>query len=199
MPQHMESGQWVSGWTGLSPIAVSWTLSKTEKNYGQIDKEGLYLIYEFRNLYGRKFVLVTGHKPLITLFGLRKGIPPLAAARLQRWALLLSAYPFMNWKFLIMVNAHSKWPEVIEIRRWKLIVTALVVCHQLLNFLFTYWFTPHATTNEPPCQLFMGRMLRNWYHLLYPSADKSSKQLKRQIMTRGTSKRDSVSEGSRYI
>ena len=45
-------------------------------------------------MYGRKFVIVTDHKPLITLLGPTSGIPTLAAARLQRWALILSAYSY---------------------------------------------------------------------------------------------------------
>ena len=44
--------------------------------------------------YGRKFLLVTDHKPLVTLLGPKRGIPTLAAARLQRWAILLSAYQY---------------------------------------------------------------------------------------------------------
>jgi len=77
---------------------TSRTLSKAEKNYGQIEKEALSLVYGIQKfhqyLYGRNFVLVTDHKPLLTLFGPKKGIPSLAAARLQRWALLLSAYSY---------------------------------------------------------------------------------------------------------
>ena len=50
-------------------------------------------------LYRHKFVLFTDHKPLTTLLGPKKSIPPLAAARLQRWALLLSAYSYeIEWK-----------------------------------------------------------------------------------------------------
>ena len=45
-------------------------------------------------LYGRKFTLVTDHKPLTTILGPKKGIPLIAAARLQRWALTLSAYSY---------------------------------------------------------------------------------------------------------
>ena len=41
-----------------------------------------------RYLYGRKFILITDHKPLTTILGPKKGIPSLAAARLQRWAIL---------------------------------------------------------------------------------------------------------------
>ena len=45
-------------------------------------------------LYGRKFLLVTDHKSLTTLLGPKSGIPTLAAARLQRWALLLTTYQY---------------------------------------------------------------------------------------------------------
>ena len=81
------------------PIAyASRTLSKAEKNYAQIDKEALALVFAVKKfhtyLYGRKFVLVTDHKPLVTLLGPKKGIPPLAAARLQRWAIILAAYSY---------------------------------------------------------------------------------------------------------
>ena len=45
-------------------------------------------------LYGHKFTLITDHKPLLAILGPKKGIPPLAAARLQRWSILLSAYNY---------------------------------------------------------------------------------------------------------
>ena len=46
---------------------------------------------------GREFILITDHKPLTVIFGPKRGIPPLTAARIQRWALLLSSY---NYKIL---------------------------------------------------------------------------------------------------
>ena len=45
-------------------------------------------------LFGRKFTIVTDHKPLMAILGPKKAIPPLAAARLQRWALILAAYDY---------------------------------------------------------------------------------------------------------
>ena len=38
--------------------------------------------------------MVTDHKPLVSLLGPKTGIPTLAAARMQRWALLLSGYQY---------------------------------------------------------------------------------------------------------
>ena len=76
------------------PIAfVSRTLTDTERNYSQLDKEALALVFGVRRflqyLYGRRFTLVTDHRPLTAILGPKKGLPSLAAARLQRWAVLL--------------------------------------------------------------------------------------------------------------
>ena len=70
----------------------------TERNYAQMQKEALSLVYTVHKfhqyLYCRSFVLVTDHKPLTTILGHERGMPSLAAARLQRWALILSAYSY---------------------------------------------------------------------------------------------------------
>lgn len=66
------------------PIAyASRTLLSSECNYVQIEKEVLGIVFG-KFLYGRKFILVTDHKPLLTLLGPKSQILPLAAARLQR-------------------------------------------------------------------------------------------------------------------
>lgn len=81
------------------PIAYSSrTLSTAEKNYAQLEKEALSLIFGVkkfhRYLYGRRFTIVTDHKPLLAILGSKKCLPTLAAARLQRWAIFLLGYQY---------------------------------------------------------------------------------------------------------
>ncbi|XP_036002862.1 uncharacterized protein K02A2.6-like [Fundulus heteroclitus] len=81
------------------PISyVSRTLTTAEQGYSQLEKEGLAVVFAVRRshqyLYGRQFAIFTDHKPLMGLFSELKAIPPMASARIQRWALTLSAYQY---------------------------------------------------------------------------------------------------------
>ncbi|XP_060771685.1 uncharacterized protein K02A2.6-like [Neoarius graeffei] len=77
---------------------ASRTLNKAESNYVQIEREALSIVFGVRRfhqyLYGRRFTLFTDHRPLTTILGLHSGIPSLAANRMQRWAMLLSAHSY---------------------------------------------------------------------------------------------------------
>lgn len=74
------------------------TLTQAERNYSQLEREALALVFgvsKFRDyLLGRSFVLVTDHKPLVGLFREDRPTPVMAAARIQRWSLLLGAYQY---------------------------------------------------------------------------------------------------------
>ena len=81
------------------PVAfASCTLSKARRNYAQLDKEAFSIIFgvtKFHQfLYGWRFVIVTDHKPLLQLLGPHKPTPVHAAARLQRWSLMLASYHY---------------------------------------------------------------------------------------------------------
>ena len=81
------------------PIAfMSRTLTPAEKNYSQLEKEGLAIIFGVKKfhkyLFGRHFTIESDHKPLSYLFNESRGISPMASSRIQRWALTLSAYHY---------------------------------------------------------------------------------------------------------
>ena len=77
---------------------ASHSLTKAEKNYSQIEKEGLACIFgvnKFRSyLLGHSFELITDHKSLITLFHQHKPTSSQASARIRRWSLQLAAYEY---------------------------------------------------------------------------------------------------------
>ncbi|XP_062537710.1 uncharacterized protein K02A2.6-like [Armigeres subalbatus] len=88
----------------VKPISyASRSLTPAESNYSQIEKEGLALIFAVtrlhRMIFGRQFILETDHKPLLAIFGSKKGIPRYTPNRLQRWALTLLLYDF-NIKYV---------------------------------------------------------------------------------------------------
>ncbi|KAL5267338.1 hypothetical protein ACHWQZ_G004399 [Mnemiopsis leidyi] len=77
---------------------ASRTLSKSERNYSQIEKEALSLVWgvgKFHKfVYARKFTLVTDHKPLLYILKENRAIPDMAASRIVRWANKLACYQY---------------------------------------------------------------------------------------------------------
>lgn len=81
------------------PIAfASRSLTTAQKNYSQLEKEALSIIFGLRKfreyLFGNRFTIITDHQPLLGLLGPGKPFPEKAAARIQRWALELSSYDY---------------------------------------------------------------------------------------------------------
>ena len=71
------------------PIAfASCTLTPAQKNYSQLDKEAFRIVFGIKifhqYLSGRKFTIITDHRPLLSLVAPDRPVPLHAAARLQR-------------------------------------------------------------------------------------------------------------------
>ena len=81
------------------PIAfASRSLSQAERKYSQLDKEALAIIFGVKRFHqflcGRRFTILSDHQPLKYLFAENRAIPVIVSARVQRWALALSAYDY---------------------------------------------------------------------------------------------------------
>lgn len=77
---------------------VSGTLSKTEQNYSQLEREALAIIFSVKKfhkyIYGRSFILVSDHQPLKIIFNPNRSISVMSASRIIRWNVILSAYDY---------------------------------------------------------------------------------------------------------
>ena len=77
---------------------ASQILSGAQRNCFQLNRKALPLVFGVKTfhqyVYGRNFILETDHKPLTYIFGPKKGIPQLAASRVQRWTVFLAGYDF---------------------------------------------------------------------------------------------------------
>ena len=112
------------------PISfASRTLTKAERNYSNLEREALAVIFGVKKfhqyLYGRQFALETDHKPLESLFNVKKAIPVMAAARIQRWALTLAAY-----NYTIKYKPGKEHCNADALSRLPLPVTPRMMCGQ---------------------------------------------------------------------
>jgi RNase H-like domain found in reverse transcriptase len=72
------------------PVFFIWcTLSSAEKNYPILHREALAIVFAmerfYKYVYGHHVTILSDHKPLEAIFGMKKGEPPVVANRLQRY------------------------------------------------------------------------------------------------------------------
>ena len=130
------------------PIAyASRTLSNSERNYSQIDKESLAIIFAVKHfhffLYGKdRFTIYTDHKPLISLFG----------EHAMRFV--------QTFKNFVKRADHDKNLNQRQIDE------------AILKFLMTYRCTPHSGTEMSPSYLMLNRQIKNVFDLLRTKTSK---------------------------
>ena len=124
------------------PVAyASRSLSKSERNYSQLEKEGLACVFgvkKFRQyLFGHPFELVTDHKPLLSLLSEHKASSPQASARIKRWSLLLSSYEytlkFRGTQLHGNADALSRLPLPVEAQEQEPIPELVLLIDHLAN------------------------------------------------------------------
>ena len=101
---------------------ASRTLNSAERNYSQLEKEGLSCIFGIKKFYsyllGHSFTLITDHKPLLGLLSETKPTSQQASARIRRWSLYLSMFEytlcFRNTTAHANADALSRLPLRVE-------------------------------------------------------------------------------------
>ncbi|KAL5493864.1 hypothetical protein EMCRGX_G015098 [Ephydatia muelleri] len=78
------------------------------------------------------------------------------------------AGPFENKTLLCVVDAYSKWPETLKQALRSSRKDGRTFQHRLASFLMNYRNARHATTEESPARLMIGRDVRSRLHLLTP-------------------------------
>ncbi|KAI5731266.1 hypothetical protein M8J77_007169 [Diaphorina citri] len=81
------------------PIAyASRSLTTSEQNYSQLDREALAIIFGvthfYKYLFGRHFLLITDNQPLSRILHPYKALPQMTSARLLRYASFLSGFNY---------------------------------------------------------------------------------------------------------
>ena len=110
---------------------ASSTVMPPIENYSQMEKVALAIIYAVKKfqkfVYGRRFTLLTDHKPLLSIFSSKKGVPIHSANRLQRWGTTIKssiAKPLISSKLMgclasSTANAHRmKEPSSQALQWW---------------------------------------------------------------------------------
>lgn len=118
---------------------VSGTLKPSEKNYSQLHREALAIIYSVRKfhkyIYGLEFTIESDHQPLREIFSTNKQLPSVASNRLHRWAIFLASYnyniKYKNGSKMCHADALSRLPMAQETDDESDSINILNICHDL--------------------------------------------------------------------
>lgn len=152
-------------------MMASRTLQAHERRYGQIDKEALAIMFGLSKfhefLMGRKFCIVTDHKPLIGLFNPAKPIPEQISPRMLRWSLKLACYDYS-----IKYRAGKDIGNADALSRWTLPATAtkdeeilrevLLLEEQPGNWQLDAKKIAEETKKDPLLQKVIFHVLHGW-------------------------------------
>ena len=133
---------------GEQPIAfASRSLAPAERNYSQIDKEALAIVFGVKHfhqyLFGRSFMIKSDHKPLQHLLGEKKGIPAMASTRVQRWALTLSAY---NYRVQYVPGREHANADVLSRLPLPVEPKEVPIPEELVMLMESLWISPVTVT-----------------------------------------------------
>ena len=149
---------------------ASRTLNAAERNYSQLEKEGLSCVFGVKRFYsylfGHHFTLVTDHKPLLGLLGEHKPTSPQASARVRRWSLYLSMFEytlaFRNTTAHANADALSRLPLPVEPAIVKQPPELVLLADHLANSPVTADQIRLATRKDPQLSPIVQFVQQGW-------------------------------------
>ena len=155
------------------PIAfASRTLAPPERNYSQLDKEALAIIFGVKHFHdyvvGRKFTIISDHKPLQYLFNEKKAIPQMTSARVQRWALTLSSYDYnisyKSGKQHCNADMLSRLPIAAAPTEVPVLGDTILLLETLQSSPVTAKLIKTWTNRDPLLSRVRDKVKRGWIH-----------------------------------
>ena len=149
---------------------ISWTLTKAEQNYSQLEKEGLSCVFGIRKfhnyLFEHHFQLITDHKPLLGLLKEYRPVNPQASARIKRWSLFLSAYEyelvFRDTKAHSNADALSRLPLPVIPAKTETPPELVLLAEHFDQSPVTAMDIRNCTRRDPELSLVLQFLLQGW-------------------------------------
>ena len=149
---------------------VSRTLNSAERNYSQLEKEGLSCVYGIKRFYaylfGHPFTLITDHKPLLGLLDGQKPTSPQASARIRRWSLYMSTFEytlkFRNTTAHANADALSRLPLPVEPAVSQLPPELVLLADHLSNSPVTADQIRECTRKDPQLAQIVQFVQQGW-------------------------------------
>ena len=149
---------------------ASHSLNSAERNYSQLEKEGLACVFGIKRFYsylfGHHFTLITDHKPLLSLLGEHKPTSPQASARVRCWSLYLAKFEytlsFRNSAAHANADALSWLPLPVEPALVKQPPELVLLADHLENSPVTADQISAATRRDPQLSQIVQFVQQGW-------------------------------------
>ena len=155
-------------------LFVSSTLSPAEKNYSQLHKEALAIVFALKRfhkyIYGHTFTLCSDCQALKEIFHPHKSTSSVAASRLQRWAVILSMYSY-NWEYrpaskMVTADAMSRLPMNLPTNIPEYSVNSLEIFKEIP---IKYEEIASELQNDPLLKLVATYLVNGWPKKVSPN------------------------------
>ena len=148
---------------------ISCTLNTAERNYLQLEKEGLACVFGVKRFYSylfsHSFQLIMDHKPLLGLLSECKSTLPQASARVCRWSYLSQFEYRLTFRWTTAhtnADALSRLPLPVQPEIEQLSPEMVLLCQHLDDSPITAKHIKEKTSKDPLLSTVEQFVLQGW-------------------------------------